>query len=56
MKIIVNSEREKEQLRAASVYFHDLSEIDTDYNEMVNIICHLYRADFLIEVKPDEQL
>jgi len=48
IKIIVNSEEEKEELLEASRHIHD-SNIDTDL-PMVNTIAHLYQAPFLIEV------
>ena len=48
IKIIVNSEEEKEELLEASRHIDD-SNIDTDL-PIVNTIAHLYQAPFLIEV------
>ena len=53
IKIIVNTEKEKEDLLAASRYIHDLRCIDTNHNDMVNTVCHIHMAPFLIEVDPD---
>lgn len=50
-KIIVPSEYAKAQWLAASQYIHDLKEVETYYNA-VNLIAHLHRAPFLIEVQP----
>lgn len=48
IKIVVDTEEEKEQLLEASRHIHD-SDVDTDL-PMVNTICHLYLAPQLIEV------
>lgn len=49
-KIIVGSEREKQDLLKASKYLHDLRNIDTDV-PMVNTLVHLYMAPDLIAVE-----
>jgi len=48
IKILVSSEREREELLQASKHIHD-SDVDTDL-PMVNTIAHLYQADWIIEV------
>jgi hypothetical protein len=49
IKIIVNTEKEKQEVLEASEHIHDCLELDTDI-PMVNTIAHLYEAPFLIEV------
>ena len=49
-EIVVETERDKEQLLAASHYIHNLLEIDTDYMG-VNYIAHLYTTPDLIKVR-----
>jgi len=49
-KIIVETERDKEQLLKAFEYIHYLRDIDTDFIA-VNTIAHIYQAPDLIEVK-----
>lgn len=50
LKIVVATERDKEQVLALSKYFHDLRVIDTDY-VLVNSFAHLYHAPHLVEVQ-----
>ena len=49
IKIIVDTEQEKQELIEASRHIHD-ADIDIEI-EMVNTIAHLYLAPFLIEVR-----
>ena len=49
IKIIVDTEQEKQELLEASRHIHD-ADVDTEI-EMVNTIAHLYLAPHLIEVK-----
>jgi hypothetical protein len=49
-KIVVATEREKEQLLLACRYIHNLHSIDTDFIA-VNSLAHLYLDPNLIEVK-----
>lgn len=49
-KIIVPTERDKQQLLEAFKYIHDLRCIDSDYMA-VNTLMHMYQAPQLIEVK-----
>lgn len=48
MKIIVESEQEKQELLAASEHIHNAN-IDTDI-PMVNTLAHLYQKPHLIEI------
>lgn len=52
MLIIVHSEEEKKQWLEASRYIHNLRYIDSEHNDAVNTIMHLYLAPYLIEVRP----
>jgi hypothetical protein len=49
-KIVVPSERDKEQLLKAFKYLHDLRNIDPEYYA-VNTIMHIYQNPDLIEVE-----
>ena len=49
IKIIVDTEQEKQELLEASRHIHD-SDVNTEI-PMVNTIAHLYLAPHLIEVK-----
>lgn len=51
IKIVVSTEKEKQELIDASEYIHYLRDIDTDI-PMVNFLAHLYMAEELIEVQP----
>lgn len=42
MKIICDNQKEYDELMKDSEYFHYMYNIDTDYNEVVNFLCHLY--------------
>lgn len=50
IKIVVDTEQEKQELLAASEHIHYTFSVDTDI-PMVNFIAHLYLAPELIEVK-----
>lgn len=50
IKIIVDTEEEKQQVLAASKHIHDSRDIDPDI-PMVNTFMHLYQAPHLVEVK-----
>ncbi|MDD5149779.1 MAG: hypothetical protein PHC28_04775 [Flavobacterium sp.] len=52
IKILVPTDRDKEQLLKASKYLHD-QDIDTDYYG-VNILVHLYSNPDLIVVENNE--
>lgn len=52
-EIVVETERDKEQILAASRYIHDLLELDTGYIG-VNYIAHLYTNPDLIKVRTKE--
>ena len=49
IKIIVDTEQEKQELLEASRHIHD-ADVDTEI-KMVNTIAHLYLAPHLIELK-----
>lgn len=49
-EIVVETERDKAQILAASRYIHDLLELDTGYMG-VNYIAHLYEEPDLIKVR-----
>jgi hypothetical protein len=52
MKIIVNTDIEKQEILNASETIHFLECVDTDIPG-VNTICHLYLHPELIEIDPD---
>lgn len=51
-EIVVETQRDKDQLLATFQYIHDLVEIDTGYMG-VNYVAHLYQCPELIRVKSD---
>ena len=54
MKIVVESEREKQELLDASKYIHSLKGLDANHSEMVYRLVHLYLSSDTIEVFPIE--
>ena len=51
IRIIVSSEKEKQELLEASRHIHYLRDANLDL-EGVNFLAHLYLAEFLITVDP----
>ena len=51
IRIIVSSEKEKQELLEASRHIHYLRDANLDL-EGVNFLSHLYLAEFLITVDP----
>ena len=51
IRIIVSSEKEKQELLEASRHIHYLRDANLDL-EGVNFLAHLYLAEFLVTVDP----